>query len=67
MPRVLPPGRARSEGYQVLLRAVMQIAFQARPCGIGSLDHELPRCAEVVDPRPCSGLDALGVKKKPGR
>ena len=69
-----PAGRARprqaeriTQGYQPLLRAVVQIAFQVRPRGIGRVDHELPSRAEVVDPRQRPGLDALGVKKKPRR
>jgi len=63
------PGQAEriTQCYQALLRAVVQIAFQARPRGIGSVDHELPSRAEVVDPRQCPGLDALGVKEKPRR
>ena len=56
-----------AQGHQALLRAVVQIAFQAGPCGIGGFDHELPRHAKVVDPRQCSGLDALGVEQEPGR
>ena len=39
------PGQAEriTQGYQALLCAVMQIALQAGPRGIGRLDHQLPR------------------------
>ena len=52
------------QGHELLLGAVVQVAFEPAPGRVGGLDDAYPRCPQLLDPRSQVGLQALVVERQ---